>query len=74
METPLPGELKINVDASFVAGSETFTIGMVARDCKGLFIEGRCITLPCPTTVVEAECIGVREILSWAMKFKNIRT
>ncbi|XP_074324401.1 uncharacterized protein LOC141661315 [Apium graveolens] len=70
-EPPLPGELKVNVDASFIAGSESFTVGMVARDCKGLFIEGNSITLTCPTTVVEAECIGVREALSWVMTFQN---
>lgn len=70
-EPPLSGELKVNVDASFKAGSESFTVGMVARDCKGLFIEGRSITLPCPTTVMDAECIGVREALSWIMNFQN---
>lgn len=51
-------------------GPEKFTVGMVARDQSGMvardqsgsFLEGRCVCLP--TTVVEAECIGVREALS----------
>lgn len=34
---------------------------------KGVFLEGKCLSLPCPSSVVEAECIGVREALSWVM-------
>ena len=44
---------------------------MVIRDHKGSFIEGRSMTLPRPATVFEAECIGVREALSWLISYQN---
>lgn len=64
----MPGELKVHVDASYFLGAEAFTVGMVIRDHNGVFIEGKCISLPCPITVVEAESIRVSEALLWVMK------
>lgn len=67
-QPPEPGELKLNVDASFYPGHESFSVGMVLRDQEGTFLEGKCISLPQPATVMEAECIGVREALSWIIE------
>lgn len=54
-------------------GALEFTIGMVLRDHRGVFLEGRNLTLPCPLSVFEAECIGVREALSWIMSRQERR-
>ncbi|KAL8105033.1 hypothetical protein AgCh_028992 [Apium graveolens] len=62
---PEEGTFKCNVDASFYPGADTFSVGMVIRDCRGSFLEGKCMTLKSPASVFEAECIGVREALSW---------
>lgn len=59
------GTWKLNVDASFVQDAECFIIGMIIRDHAGVFVEGRSMTLPHPGSVFEAECIGVKEALSW---------
>lgn len=66
-QKPPEGTLKCNVDASFYPGTATFSIGMAIRDCRGEFVEGRNMTLMSPDSVFEAECIGVREALSWIM-------
>lgn len=65
---PESGGLKLNVDASFFPGQESFSIGMVIRNQEGMFVGGKCICLPRPATVMEAECIGIREALSWIME------
>lgn len=62
---PNAGATKVNVDASVFPGADTFSIGMVIRDCTGVFLEGKTLTLQAPSTVLEAESIGVREALSW---------
>ncbi|XP_017221643.1 uncharacterized protein LOC108198399 [Daucus carota subsp. sativus] len=64
---PEVGMYKVNVDASWFPGAETFSIGMVLRDSAGCFIEGRSLTLQDTEDVLEAESIGVREALSWVM-------
>lgn len=66
---PETGGLKLNVDASFFAGAETFSVGMALRGQNGDFMGGRCIAFPRPVSVVEAECIGVREALSWVKEY-----
>ncbi|KAL8134407.1 hypothetical protein AgCh_009436 [Apium graveolens] len=67
--TPPPqGMLKVNVDASVYPQADSFSIGMVLRDHTGLFLEAKVLTLPCPNTVFEAECIGVGEALSWVIQ------
>lgn len=59
------GVLKINVDASFITSSATFQIGMVLRNHQGTFLAGRNLCPRSPTSVFEAEAIGVLEGLSW---------
>lgn len=61
---PEQGSLKVNVDASVFPQAESFTIGMVIRDHNGEFVEAKVLALPCPTTVLEAESIGVKESLA----------
>lgn len=39
--------------------------GMVLRDHKGSFIEGKNMRLKGPNSVFETETIGVHEVLSW---------
>lgn len=64
-KAPEEGVLKINADASFVPESATFKVGMVLRDHRGTFIMGRTSCAMSPSSVFEAEAIGVREALSW---------
>lgn len=61
---PAVGAYKVNVDASFFTGEESFTVGMVLRDHGGNFIAGRTLKLQAPNSVFEAEAIGVKEALS----------
>lgn len=68
-QPPKSDSLKLNVDASFFPEATSFTIGMVIRDHEGKFIEGRTMFLTRPDTVFEAECIRVREALSWIMSY-----
>lgn len=56
--SPAIGTFKLNVDASFFAGANSFSIGMVLRDHHGTFVEGRTFSLPCHATIVEAESLG----------------
>ncbi|XP_074361362.1 uncharacterized protein LOC141701628 [Apium graveolens] len=72
-KAPDRGSIKLNVDASFLPEADSFSIGMVIRDHDGTFIEGRSMTLPRPTTVFEAECIRVREALSWLLSYQGRR-
>lgn len=62
---PVEGVLKVNVDASVFPDSDFFSVGMLIRDHKGVFVAGRVIRLPAPTSVFEAEIVGVKEALSW---------
>lgn len=64
---PENGKLKLNVDASWYAAVESFSIGMVHRDGGGNFIEGRVFSFPQVESVLEAESVGVKEALSWVM-------
>lgn len=70
-EPPKFGTIKLNVDASFFPEASTFSIGMVIRNHEGVFVEGRSMTLPHPENVFAAECIGVREFLSWLMSCQD---
>lgn len=72
-KTPEPGTLKLNVDAAFKTEDSTFSIGMVIRDHEGVFVEGRVMKLARPSSVFEAECIGVREALSWLQSYREWR-
>ncbi|KAL8119782.1 hypothetical protein AgCh_017046 [Apium graveolens] len=62
---PAAGEYKVNVDASWFQGAESFSIGMVMRNHLGNFIEGRTVTLYQAADALEAEVLGIREALSW---------
>ena len=62
---PEEGELKLNVDASMFPGTNIFSIGMLIRYHQGSFLRERTLRLPAPTSVFEAEAIGVMEVLSW---------
>uniref|UniRef100_A0A161XYN6 Uncharacterized protein n=2 Tax=Daucus carota subsp. sativus TaxID=79200 RepID=A0A161XYN6_DAUCS len=55
-------------------GAATFSVGMVIRDHKGSFVEGRSMTLPRPVTVFEAECIGVRDYCGGNRLLANIQS
>lgn len=59
------------MDVSFDHNAEHFTIGMVIRDHAGVFVECRSMTLPRPGSVFDAECIGVKETLSWLTDHQN---
>lgn len=61
--SPKEWAFKVNVDASVVKGLDTFTMGMVLHDHKGMFMEGKNLRMPCPESVFAA--MGVREALSW---------
>lgn len=69
---PEVGALKINVDASVRAGSDTFLVGMVLRDYEGVFVAGKTISIQASGSIFEAEAIGVREALSW-VKDQNLQ-
>ena len=60
------GDLKLNVDASVVKGSSLFTVGMVQRDHRGHFVEGRNLRVAGTVSAFEAEARGALEALSWA--------
>ncbi|XP_074353016.1 uncharacterized protein LOC141692181 [Apium graveolens] len=64
---PAEGELKLNVDASVVVGSTSFSIGMVLRIHNGQFVEGKNFRCAGHATVIEAETRGLVEALDWAM-------
>lgn len=64
---PADGGIKVNVDASWFAEAEIFSMGMVIREQKGDFIEGRTMTFQQSADVFEAECIGLKEALSWVL-------
>lgn len=70
---PGDGEYKINADASWFEDAYYFSIGMVTRGQKGQFIECRTMAFHQPADVFEAECIGMKEALSWVLNQGNNR-
>lgn len=56
-----PGAYKLNADASFTAGKDSFSIRMVLRDHVGAFIAGKVMSLKKVDSVVEAEAVAVKE-------------
>lgn len=52
-------------DASYDKDAQTCTIDMVIRNYRGEFIEGKVVSINKPASVFEAECLGVREALSF---------
>ncbi|KAL8114290.1 hypothetical protein AgCh_021225 [Apium graveolens] len=63
--TPAAGEYKVNVDASWFQGAESFSIGMVMRNHRESFVEGRTVVLYQEVDALEVEVLGIREALSW---------
>lgn len=63
---PQEGHLKINMDASLSRESDSFSLGMVIRDDKGVFLEGKVIRLQYMEMALDAETRGVLEALRWA--------
>uniref|UniRef100_A0A803NRL8 RNase H type-1 domain-containing protein n=1 Tax=Cannabis sativa TaxID=3483 RepID=A0A803NRL8_CANSA len=63
--TPGTNSVKINVDAALFEDERGFGIGAVARDDKGLLIEGVCKDFQGKVEPLLAEAIGVKEALSW---------
>lgn len=63
---PEEGKFKINVDAAVVGEAETCSVGMVLRDCRGQFLEGKVMNFLNPESVFAAEARGVCEALLWA--------
>lgn len=51
----VPGSFKLNVDASIVEGSSSFSIGMVLRNHRGQFVGGKVMRFEKKVTVFEAE-------------------
>lgn len=66
---PVENRVKINVDASLVAGDYSFAIGMVIRDHKGGFIQEKNNSLPRDGSSVRSRslcCFGSHQMDSVA--------
>ncbi|XP_074352388.1 uncharacterized protein LOC141691557 [Apium graveolens] len=63
---PVPGNLKLNVDASVIAGQNSYTLGMVIRNHQGEYISGKVMRCAGRVSVLEPELEGIAEALSWA--------
>ncbi|KAM6596503.1 hypothetical protein CsatA_007027 [Cannabis sativa] len=62
---PPVNRIKVNVDASIFEESRSFGIGMVARDDKGLLLEGGSLLKRGVIQPFVAEALGFKEALSW---------
>lgn len=58
---PDEGYFKLNVDASFRAGADTFSVGLVLRDHKGSFIIGKAICSTRTSSTLEPEATVIFE-------------
>lgn len=56
---PSRGCFKLNVDASVVMGDSSYAVGMVIRDDRGRFVQGKNMRFLGMVTVLEAEARGV---------------
>lgn len=65
-EPPQEDHLKLNVDASVVAGQNSFAVGMVLRNSQGHFIAGKTMRFSGAVTVLEAELTGIWEAMVWS--------
>ena len=63
MATSDIGHLKLNVDASTYACSNSFSIGTILRDHNGLFLKRKTMKFPGKVQVFEAEAVGVYEAM-----------
>ncbi|KAM6601244.1 hypothetical protein CsatA_020853 [Cannabis sativa] len=62
---PPVNRIKVNVDATIFEGGRSHVINLVARDDKGLFLEGCSLFNHGVIDPVIAESLGVKEALSW---------
>lgn len=62
---PVEGKLKVNVDASVVAGTPSFVVGMVLRNHHGMFVQARNARCAGEVPALGAEAWGVLEALKW---------
>lgn len=62
---PDAGCFKLNVDASFHAGANTFSVGLVLRNHEGMFIIGKAVCCEGASSPLEAEATAIFEGLSW---------
>lgn len=60
--------LKINVDASVIAGQNYFAVGMVLRNHQGQYLGGKTMRFAGMVSVLEAELTGITEALSWSQE------
>ncbi|KAL8114918.1 hypothetical protein AgCh_021666 [Apium graveolens] len=65
---PEADQLKINVDASVVAGQNSFTIGMIIRNQQGHYIAGKTMRFAGGVSVEEAELTGILEAILWSQE------
>ncbi|XP_074326804.1 uncharacterized protein LOC141664750 [Apium graveolens] len=72
-QVPESGEYKLNVDASWTKGADICSVGMVLRDSRGHFIEGRTMSFTQAGDVLEAEALGIREALSWVKNMGELK-
>ncbi|XP_074376719.1 uncharacterized protein LOC141718237 [Apium graveolens] len=70
---PQEGEFKLNVDASITEGLSFFTVGMVIRNHAGQFVQGRNAKIAGDISVLEAEALGVLEVLSWLRTLPDMK-
>lgn len=68
---PAAGLMKLNVDASVFEGAESFSLGMVIRDHRDVFLHGRTLRFAGKVGVLEAELIGIMEALKWTSEFHD---
>lgn len=65
---PEVDQLKINVDASVVAGQDSFAVGMVLRNHQGQYIAGKTMRFAGAVPVLEAELTGIWEAILWSQE------
>lgn len=67
-KAPEVNKLKVNVDASVVPGSNSYSVGMILRDHMGGFRKARNLRCEGEVSVFEAEARGVLEAIRWVME------
>jgi ribonuclease HI len=65
---PAPRNIKVNVDAAFMADCSQGAVGAVARDFQGNFIAAKCDYLPHVASVEMIEALAMKEGLSLAVR------
>lgn len=73
-KAPAEGRLKLNVDASLFPGMASFTLGLLIRDHRGMFIQAKNMRIEGSNSVMAAEVRGILEALVWLQELdmKNV--